>query len=99
MTKLKDDDEEAFKKQFSKYIEAKIEPEDLEGIYEAAHKEIREQPFKQRGELERGRFKTREEPKGKNFKYPKVYWPCHPRKLTIAQKKDAVRKKLVEMGK
>jgi len=99
MTKLKDDDEEAFKKQFSKFIAEGIEPEDLEGIYEAAHKEIRANPFKERGELERGRFKTRETPVSKTFVYPKQNWPCHPRKKTIAQKKDAVRKKLVAMGK
>jgi len=99
MTKLKDDDDEAYKKQFSKYISEGIEPEDLEGIYEAAHKAIREDPTKPRGELERGRFKVREKPKDKDFVYKKKTWKCHPRKLTCAQRKNAIKKKLLAMGK
>jgi len=100
MTKLKDDDEEAYKKQFSAYIKAGIEPEDLEGMYEAAHKSIREDPFKARGDLELGLYKQREKPKDKDFKdYEHKKWPSHPIKLTCAQRKARIIKKLKKMGK
>lgn len=99
MTKLKDDDEEAYKKQFSAYIKLGIEPEDLEDIYENAHKAIREEPNKQRGDLERGRFKVRKKAVGKDVKYVHKKWPCHPIKLTVVQRKRRIKQKLVAMGK
>lgn len=99
MTKLKDEDEEAYKKQFGRYIKEGIEPEDLEGIYEAAHKAIRENPTKEREPLKLGRFKTREKPKDANVEYEHKKWPCHPVKLTIHQRKQRIRAKLKAMGK
>merc|ERR1712038_612440 len=99
MTKLKDDDEEAYKKQFGRFIKAGIEPEDLEGIYEAAHKAIREEPFKARDPLKLGRLKTRDKPKDADVVYEKKKWPCHPIKLTIDQRKGRIREKLKAMGK
>merc|ERR1712113_1051177 len=99
MTKLKDEDEEAYKKQFGRFIKEGIEPEDLEGIYENAHKLIRQFPFKRREPLKLGRFKTREKRKDRDVKYEHKKWPCHPIKLTIDQRKQRIREKLKAMGK
>merc|ERR1712158_53390 len=41
MEKLKEDDEEAYAKQFSQYIKAGIDGEALEAMYEKAHDAIR----------------------------------------------------------
>lgn len=99
MTKLKDDDEEAYKKQFGRFIKAGIEPEDLEGLYEAAHKSIREEPFKARDALKLGRFGVRDKPKDADVVYENKKWACHPIKLTIDQRKGRIREKLKAMGK
>lgn len=100
MNKLKDDDEEAYKKQFSRYIAEGIDADDLEGIYEAAHAAIREDPFRARGGTELGRHKTRKDgSKEKGYVYKTKKWPCHPTKLTIDQRKARVRAKLQAMGK
>lgn len=98
MTKLKDDDEEAYKKQFARYIKAGIEPEDLEGIYEKCHSAIREEPWLVRDPLQRGSFKTREAPRDKGFRYPKKKFKCHRVKLTLHQRKKRVIAKLTKMG-
>jgi len=44
MQKLKDDDETAYKRQFSQFIKHGIEPDALESIYTNAHAAIRENP-------------------------------------------------------
>merc|ERR1712071_232646 len=76
MTNLEEEDEEAFKKQFSAFIAAGIKADDLEGIYDAAHKGIRADPFKKRDALELGRFKKRAakagEPVKKRFNRAKI---------------------------
>lgn len=99
MTKLKDEDEEAYKKQFGRFIKEGIEPEDLEGIYEAAHQAIREDPNRAREPLKLGRFKTRKKAKDADVEYEHKKWPCHPIKLTIDQRKQRIRAKLKAMGK
>jgi len=50
MTQLQDDDEDAYKKQFSKYIKFGIAPEKIEDMYKSAHKAIREDPEHKAGE-------------------------------------------------
>jgi large subunit ribosomal protein L5e len=77
MTNLEDEDPEAFKKQFSAFIAAKIKADDLEGIYTKAHAGIRADPFKKRDALELGRFKKRKaakkgEPEKKRFNRAKI---------------------------
>jgi len=62
MENLEEEDEEAFKVQFSAFIKAGIKADDLEGIYTEAHKGIRADPFKKRDALELGRFGTRSAP-------------------------------------
>jgi len=44
MESLKEDDEEAYAKQFSQYIKAGIEPDHLEDLYSAVHEKIRADP-------------------------------------------------------
>jgi len=44
MQLMKDDNEEAYKRQFSKFIEAGLGPESLEDMYKKAHAAIRENP-------------------------------------------------------
>jgi len=44
MEELKEDDDEAFKRQFSRYIAEGISCDDVEGMYESAHASIREDP-------------------------------------------------------
>jgi len=44
MEKLKEDDEEAYAKQFSQYIKAGVSGEDLEDLYEKVHSAIRANP-------------------------------------------------------
>jgi len=44
MKKLQDEDPEAYKRQFSRYIKDGVKPEDLEGIYKKAHAAIRADP-------------------------------------------------------
>jgi len=44
MTMLKDDDDDAYKRQFSRFIKNGITPETLEDMYKKAHSAIREDP-------------------------------------------------------
>lgn len=44
MAEMLEDDEENYKKHFAKYIEAEIESEDLEELFEKVHAAIREDP-------------------------------------------------------
>ncbi|KAJ3023736.1 UNVERIFIED_CONTAM: 60S ribosomal protein L5 [Siphonaria sp. JEL0065] len=44
MAELEEDDEDSYKRQFSRYIEKEITPDDFEELYEKAHEAIRENP-------------------------------------------------------
>jgi len=96
MTKLKESDPDAFKRQFSRFIEAEINADDLEEVYTSAHAAIRAEPFKKRGELERGRFGTRKTAKDPNYKFPKKHYTA--RKVSIQQRKARVKNMLVSRG-
>jgi len=95
MESLQEDDEEAYEKQFKRYIDAEIGPDDLEGIYEKAHEAIRADPFVKRDPLALGRFKTREEPKPTEF--PKKQW--NQTKISKKQRAGRVRQKLANLLK
>lgn len=94
MTKLQEDDEEAYKKQFSKYIAAGIGPDDFEGIYTKAHAAIRADPFVKRGDKELGRFKARTE--AKPTEYPKKTWG--QTKISKQQRVGRILQKLKAQG-
>ena len=67
METLADDDEERYKSQFQGYIDDEIEADGLEELYQEAHKQIREDPFKKVEEA--GEKKTKEEWKKEALKY------------------------------
>jgi large subunit ribosomal protein L5e len=95
MTSLAEDDEEAYKRQFSKYIALNIAGESLEGVYKAAHAAIRKDPNLARGPKELGSFKTRQADKPKE--YPKKQWM--QLKLSKKQKAGRVRQKIANLLK
>jgi len=95
MDSLHEDDEEAYQKQFSRFIELGIGSEDLEGIYETAHKKIREDPFVKRADAELGSFNVREGAKATEF--PKKQW--HQLKISKKQRAGRVRQKLQNLLK
>jgi len=88
METLADDDEERYKSQFQGYIDEDMESDALEELYQEAHKQIREDPFKKvEGE---GEKKTKEEWKAESKKYK-------TKKLTYEQRKENVAKKIAEL--
>lgn len=95
MESLQEDDEEAYQKQFSRYIEAGVGPDDLEELYEKVHAGIREDPFKKRDPLSKGKFGTRDEPKPTEF--PKKQWM--QQKISKKQRAGRVRQKLTNLLK
>lgn len=78
MRKLKEDDEQKFNKQFSRYISAGIGPDDLEALYASVHKKIREDPA----------------PKSTRKPAPEKQKRWNPKKRTRAQRKDRIRQKI-----
>lgn len=80
MMKLRDEDEDAYKRQFSKYISLNIKPEDIQSTYESCLKQISENPMKN---------KTDEKPKARAAHYVRKV-----QKLTSAQKKENARAKI-----
>jgi len=87
MKHLKEEDDEAYSKQFKRYIEAKVGPDDLEGAYTAVHTAIRADPLKKRDAKELGNWKLRKEPKKEGAKYSGK----KTRKLTLSQRKNRIK--------
>jgi large subunit ribosomal protein L5e len=95
MTSLKEDDEEAYNKQFSAYIREGVEADAIEDLYKAAHAAIRADPRKARAPTELGRFKVREGVKP--TEYPKKQW--HQQKLSKKQRAGRIRQKITNLLK
>jgi len=74
MQLLKGDDEEAYKRQFSQFIQAGITPESLGDMYKKAHSAIRENPVH-----------AKKEPKK-----PAEQKRWNPKKLTLGQRKNRI---------
>lgn len=88
MRKLMDEDEEAYKKQFSRFIKLGITPDELEDIYKKAHEAIRANPDpvkKEKKVLPAGQ---------KQKRWNKAKLSLHERKNKIAQRKAQVIKNL-----
>jgi large subunit ribosomal protein L5e len=94
MTTLEEDDEEAYKKQFSRYIAAGIKADDIEGIYTAAQAGIRADPNKAKAATTLGYFKTRDGAKPTEF--PKKQW--QDQKISKKQRAGRVKQKLLARG-
>jgi len=89
MKKCQEDDDGSYEKQFSQYIAAGVGADDLEDMYEAAHKAIRANPSIARGATELGSFGTRSGAK------PTIVKKRFSRKRSsLAQRKDRIRQKL-----
>jgi len=86
MRKLMDEDEEAYKKQFSRFIKLGITPDELEDIYKKAHAAIRANPDL----VKKEKMQTDQKPK----RWNKKKLTLADRKNKIAQRKEAIVKKL-----
>jgi len=82
MRHLQDEDQDRFKKQFSGYIKAKIGPDQMEGMYKAAHASIRKNP-------DRVKKAKKEDVKKKRFSR---------KALSNEQRKARIRQKLTASG-
>jgi len=85
MRALLEDDEDAFKRQFAKYIKLGISADDVEGMYKAAHQAIRKDPKH-----------VRKEPKKdiKKQRWNRQKFTLSERKNRVAQRKASYLKKL-----
>jgi len=92
MEALEDDDEEAYKKQFARYIAAGIGAGDIEGIYEEAHAAIRADPNIKRADTEFGNNKTRKT----KPEIVKKHW--NMQKISVQQRMGRVKQKLQAKG-
>jgi len=79
MKQLQGDDEDAYKRQFSRYIKNGITPDSIEALYKKAHAEIRKDP----------EFKSTKKAKPADYKQKR--WT--KKSLTRAQRKDRVKQK------
>lgn len=88
METLADDDEERYKSQFSGYIDDDLEADGLEELYQDAHKQIREDPWKK--DEEAGEKKSKDHWKAESKKY-------RSNKLSKAEKEERVKAKIAEL--
>jgi large subunit ribosomal protein L5e len=95
MQALEEDDEEAFGKQFARYIAAGIGADDIEEIYMECHKGIRSDPFKKREDTEFGSFQTRDAKPSKDQMVLK-HW--NMRKRSVHERMGRVKQKLMAKG-
>ena len=88
METLADDDAERYQSQFSGYIEDDLEADGLEELYQDAHKQIREDPWKK--DEEAGEKKSKDHWKAESKKY-------RSNKLSKAEKEERVKAKIAEL--
>jgi large subunit ribosomal protein L5e len=85
MRLLADENEEKYKKVFSRYIAKGVTADSLEGVYKKAHAAIRADPSP-----------AKKKDRGANFKHT---IKAHPAKLTNAQRAERVKAKLAALTK
>jgi len=85
---LAEENEEAFKRQFSKYIREGITPDTVEGMYAKAHAAIRADPAAAKSAVGKEKYK------GKRYLRRKM--SRAQRVDSSKQKKEAYRRKLAE---
>jgi len=96
MTKLKEEDEDSYKRQFARFIKAHINPDDFEGLYTKAHAAIRADPFKKRDPLQKGFFLARASAKPKAEYKVQKKWQQQP--ISVKQRKSRIKQKLLHAG-
>jgi len=88
MKELMDKDEDAYKKQFSRFAKLGICPDDLEGLYKSVHAAIRANPERKSSTKDKGKIvKKRWNPRRKTYEQ---------RKADVAAKKEAILEKIQE---
>lgn len=88
METLADDDEERYKALFAGYIQDDIEADGLEELYQEAHKQIREDPWKKDDDEDEKKDKEFWKAESKKYK---------TKKSTKAEKEERVKAKIVEL--
>lgn len=88
MRLLQQDDEEAYKRQFSQYIKLGIEPDTVEDMYKKGHAAIRENP--------EHIAKPQKEVTGKPKRFNRIKMSLKQRKDRVRQKKENYLKKIAE---
>jgi large subunit ribosomal protein L5e len=97
MRNLQDGNEEAFNRQFKRFVDANIGPDDLEGLYKKAHAAIRKDPLLKRAPTEKGSFCVkRTKPKDAKATFPAKRF--NAARKTIEQRKARIRQKLSAKG-
>lgn len=87
MRALSNDDDEAYKKQFSRYIKNGINADNIEKLYKAAHEKIRADPARQ----SKGKKRAADEEAGAQpVKKPKRW---NRKKLTLSERKNRISQK------
>lgn len=86
---LADDDEERYKSQFLKYLDNDLEADGLEELYQDAHKQIREDPFKKDDDADEKKDKAYWKAEGKKYKV---------NKMTKAEKDQRIKDKIAELA-
>lgn len=86
MRHLSEEDDEKYRRQFSKFIEAGIGPDDLENLYRTAHQKIRENPIIEK--------QPKEKPTTKHKSYKKPKLNNKQRKHKAEQKKASFQRQL-----
>jgi large subunit ribosomal protein L5e len=83
MKKLREEEPDAYKRQFGDYIKARVEPEQIEAMWTNAHNMIRKDPV----------YKPTKKPENPVHKRYK------PKKKTLKERKDRVKQKLAALKK
>jgi large subunit ribosomal protein L5e len=97
MRQLSENNEEAYTRQFKRFVDAGIDADKLEDLYKKAHAAIRKDPLIKRPGTEKASFsEKRAKAKDPKFEYPKKRF--NPAKTTIEQKKARIRQKLTAKG-
>merc|ERR1712216_797229 len=97
MSSLKEEDEKEYEKVFSSYIKNEVEADDLEEMYQEAHKKIRESPTHEKKvrDVKPVRHGNKITCDGKTYVH-KVKLNHKDRKARVAQKIAAAQKKMME---
>jgi len=91
MKKLQEDDEEAYNRQFSRFVKKGITHDKLEALYTKVHAAIRADPTKKRDDKVLGYFGVRKTPKAKEVETKN--WRSRT-KISRSQRKNRVAQKL-----
>jgi large subunit ribosomal protein L5e len=96
MKQLEEENEEAYNKQFKRYIDAGVKADSFEKMYKAAHAAIRKEPTKARAATELGFFGVRAKAKTGKETYEKKHY--NRTKISLQQRQARITQKLTAKG-